>query len=224
MPGIFITIMDETNIGHWSSGHVGKGKSMCLRWFRSCRTSERYFRSNRKLEKPSWRSQEVYVVPRRSGTRRRTDWVRVDKLPKIFVTLLREIQNDLETKIIEPEDFKDPIVFMSMFNDFVWKNNDDKCISNAEKRKDHAKRFQPGHWTFLGPGSEKWWYGDSHGREWNCTANKIGQRIKSTGHPIFTCISTLSRGILKQRTAKTSFSEPAQCLRGQSSTWKQDTG
>ena len=32
MPGIFITIMDEINIGQWSSGQVGEGKSMCLRW------------------------------------------------------------------------------------------------------------------------------------------------------------------------------------------------
>ena len=34
---------------------------------------------------------------------------------------LREIQNDLETKNIKPEDFKDLIIFMSMFNDIVWK-------------------------------------------------------------------------------------------------------
>ena len=70
--------MDEINIGQWSSGQVGEGKSMCLRWFRSCRTGERYCRSNRKMERPSWRSQEVFVVPRRSGTRRRTDWIRVE--------------------------------------------------------------------------------------------------------------------------------------------------
>ena len=57
MPGIFITIMDEINIGQWSSGQVGEDV---------------------------WRSQEIFVVPRRSGTRRRTDWIRVDKFDKIF--------------------------------------------------------------------------------------------------------------------------------------------
>ena len=31
MPGIFITIMDEINVGQRSSGQVGEGKSMCLR-------------------------------------------------------------------------------------------------------------------------------------------------------------------------------------------------
>ena len=76
MHGIFISIMDEINVGQWSSGQVGEGKSMCLRLFRSlCGTGERYFRSNRKMERSSWRSQAVFVVPRRSGTRRRTDWM-----------------------------------------------------------------------------------------------------------------------------------------------------
>ena len=46
------------------------------------------------------------------------------------LSLLREIQNDLS-----PEDFKDRIIFMSMFNDIVWKKNDDNCISNAEEVK-----------------------------------------------------------------------------------------
>ena len=35
--------------------------------------------------------------------------------------------------IIMPEDFKDRIIFMSMFNDIEWKKNDEKCISNAKK-------------------------------------------------------------------------------------------
>ena len=52
---------------------------------------------------------------------------------------------------------------MSMFNDIEWKKNDENCISNAENVMNYAKRFLPGHWTFLGPGSEKRWYGDSHG-------------------------------------------------------------
>ena len=41
------------------------------------------------------------------------------------LSLLREIQNDLETKNIKPEDFKARIIFMSMFNDVVWKKNDE---------------------------------------------------------------------------------------------------
>ena len=47
--------------------------------------------------------------------------------------LLREIQNDLETKSIKPEEFTDRIIFMSIFNDIVWKKKDENCISNAEE-------------------------------------------------------------------------------------------
>ena len=73
---------------------------------------------------------------------------------------------------------------------------------NAEKVENYAKKFLPGHCTILGPGSEKRWYCDSHGGQWDCTANKIEKHFKETGHPIFTSASALSRGILKQRIGK----------------------
>ena len=51
---------------------IKEGKSRCLRLFRSLRrTGKRYSRSNRKMERPSWRAQDVFVVPRCSGTRNR---------------------------------------------------------------------------------------------------------------------------------------------------------
>ena len=71
------------------------------------------------------------------------------------LTVLQEIQMDLERKNIKPDNFKDRIIFMSMFNDIEWRKNDENCISNSEKVKNHSNRFLPGHWTFLGPGSEK---------------------------------------------------------------------
>ena len=76
--------------------------------------------------------------------------------------------------------------------------NDENCISNAEKIKDYAKRFLPRHWTFLGPGSEKKWYGNSYDGQWNCTVNKMVQQFKETGHLIFTATSAVSRGKLKE--------------------------
>ena len=99
----------------------------------------------------------------------------------------------------EPENFKDQIIFMSMFNAFLWKSDDQNCISNAEKVKNYAKRFLPGHWTFLGPGSEKRWHRDSHGGQWDRAANKMVQQFKETGHLVFISTSAMSRGILKQR-------------------------
>ena len=71
------------------------------------------------------------------------------------LSILQEIQKDLARKNIQPEEFKDRIIFMSMFSDIEWKTPDDNCISNAEKVKNYAMRFSQGHGTFLGPGSEK---------------------------------------------------------------------
>ena len=70
---------------------------------------------------------------------------------------VQKIQNDLQERNIEPEQFGDRIIFMSVFNDIDWttKGNGEKCISNSEKAHAHAERFSQGHWTFLGPGSEE---------------------------------------------------------------------
>ena len=75
--------------------------------------------------------------------------------------ILQKIQNDLRERNIKPEEFTDRIMFMSIFNDIDWtsKGNDGICISFSEKVKEYAKRFSQGHWTFVGPGYEKKWYG-----------------------------------------------------------------
>ena len=77
------------------------------------------------------------------------------------MSILQEIQKDLARKNIQPEEFKDRIIFMSMFNDIDWKKNDENCISNAEKVKNYAMKFSQGHRDILGPGSEEKWYGSS---------------------------------------------------------------
>ena len=107
------------------------------------------------------------------------------------LSILQENQKDLEEKNIQPESFEDRIIFMSMFNDILWKTDDENCISNAEKVKNYAMKFSQGHWTFLGPGSEGKWYGDSQGGQWDRTANNMVQRFFETGHLIFTRITSL---------------------------------
>ena len=75
-------------------------------------------------------------------------------------------------------------------------------FSNSEKVKECAKRFSQGHWTFLGPGDKRKWYGESSyppNGEWDSTANKMLQRFKETGHLVFKSISALSRGALKRK-------------------------
>ena len=40
------------------------------------------------------------------------------------LSILEEIQQDLETWRIQPEEFEDRIIFMSMFNDIEWNTSD----------------------------------------------------------------------------------------------------
>ena len=85
---------------------------------------------------------------------------------KIFTGLttmgiLNQIQQMMGELQCEPENFTGRIIFMSMFNDIVWdaKGNDVICVNNSKTIEEYAERFPRGHWSFLGPGSEKKWYG-----------------------------------------------------------------
>ena len=86
----------------------------------------------------------------------------MEKLPR-YTTLqvLAEIQNMMTEIKCEPEQFHGRIIFMSMFNDVVWRQqgNEEMCIAIFKIATDYANRFTHGHWSFLGPGSEKTWYG-----------------------------------------------------------------
>ena len=77
-----------------------------------------------------------------------------------------------------------------------------KNISNSEQVQNYAKRSSRGHWTFLGPGDEKKWYGTlSYTPEGKCdsTATQMVERFPETGRPVFKSISALSRGLLKKK-------------------------
>ena len=75
---------------------------------------------------------------------------------------LGKIQEDLETPRIQPEEFTDRVIFMSMFNDTVRNAKDETCVSNAGKVKNFEKIFLAGRWTLLGPGSEEKCYGSTN--------------------------------------------------------------
>ena len=91
---------------------------------------------------------------------------------------------------IQAEDFKDRIIFMSMFNDIDWsqKGNDEKSISNSEKVKTYAKRFSQGHWSFFVPGSEEKWYATlAHKPDglWTKVAEEMLIIFAESGHLVF---------------------------------------
>ena len=65
------------------------------------------------------------------------------------LSVLQEVQRDLEKRQIQPEEFTDRIVFMSMFNDIEWKTTDENCY--FECRKSEELRNEILRRTFLGP-------------------------------------------------------------------------
>ena len=90
----------------------------------------------------------------------------------------RQIQDGLQSDNTTSEQFLYRIIFMSMFNDIEWTKiiDEEFCTSNSQQVKQHAQRFQTGHWTFIGPGDERTWYGTRDYRpetRWNAAAAKL---------------------------------------------------
>ena len=88
-----------------------------------------------------------------------------------------------------PRNFTGRILFVSMFNDISWgsRDNEKQCESNTQLISLYAKRFGIGHWSFLGPGSEKKWHSvsaDSPQGEWDTYGgeNDVRIRRKSTSN------------------------------------------
>ena len=50
----------------------------------------------------------------------------------------------------DPANFASKIIFMSMFNDIVWKKkeNEKACEENSGKVREYGQRFSRGHWSF----------------------------------------------------------------------------
>ena len=117
--------------------------------------------------------------------------------------LVREVQK-LMSKMVEPEQFQGRIIFMSMFDDIIWRNKDNEteCIANSTLVSILAKRCPAGRWSFLGPGSETEWYSTCNERpqgEWDRVAELMMIKFRESGHPVFRATSPLSRGTLKSK-------------------------
>ena len=93
---------------------------------------------------------------------------------------------------------------MSMFHDILWRSEDheQECNANARFVSIFAKRFPPGRWSFVGPGSEKKWYSTCIDRpqgEWDRVAESMMIRFGESGHPVFRATSPVSRGTQKSK-------------------------
>ena len=73
------------------------------------------------------------------------------------LTPLQEVQNMMGKNNIQPESFKDRIIFMSMCSGIDWsrKGNEESCPGNSSSVAAGDREFPRGHWSFLGPGSEE---------------------------------------------------------------------
>ena len=66
-------------------------------------------------------------------------------------------------------------------------DNKDECLRNANIVKTFAGRFGIGHWSFIGPGSEKKWYSAENSPQgiWGNIAEEMLLQFAESGHPTF---------------------------------------
>ena len=118
-----------------------------------------------------------------------------------FTTLgiLEEIQKYMTELQCESEQFKDRIIYMSMYNDIVWRErgNTEMCekIQLQLRTMLADSRSEVGH--FWLPGSEKKWcgtYSDKPDGDWDRTDGQMMLNLAESSHPIFRATSALERG------------------------------
>ena len=130
--------------------------------------------------------------------RRRTNGVRVEHFPRILY-----IGNSRwDSKDVNQSESKN-IIFMSMYNDIVWRErgNKEHCIANCVKITEQARKFPEGRWSFLGLGSEKKWYGThTHKQDggWDKTSESMMLNFAESWHPVFRATNALERGEKKE--------------------------
>ena len=93
---------------------------------------------------------------------------------------------------------------MSTYNDIDWtkRGNKEICIVNALRVTEYAPRFAQGHWSFLGPGSEKKWYGTHVNKpDGECDKSAEGMMLNfaESGHPVFRATGFSERGELRSK-------------------------
>ena len=122
-----------------------------------------------------------------------------------------EIRRKMAQNGIKPEEFEDRIIFMSMYNDIDWSQDEEnfkKCVSNSTEVQACAHRFPKGHWSFLGPETEEKWYGTHTYKpegQWNRSADMMMLTLRESGHPVFRATSALDRGFLESNKGGTLF-------------------
>ena len=102
-----------------------------------------------------------------------------------------------------PETFTRSILLCRMFNDISCdkKGNEEECVANVKVVSILAKKFGIGQWSFIGPGSEKWYSTEENSPQgiWDRIADKMMLEFAENGCPIFRATTPLSRSNLKSK-------------------------
>ena len=124
-------------------------------------------------------------------------WNSSEKIPAEIQKMMNEMQ-------CEPEPFTGRIIFMSMYNDVVWEFFLPKKRIMYCEFHDCGRICKKilGHWSFLGPGSEKKRCGSNTYQpkgEWEDVAEHMLLNFSESGLPVFRGTSALERGTLKSK-------------------------
>ena len=145
------------------------------------------------------RIQDVLFLRRIAGNRWRSNWFRVKYFPSIFVIAdsLKRSRMICENGTSNLRHSQTGSSSCQRSTTSIGQQKETKeLVFRNQKVKEYAKRFSKGHWTFLGRGDEKKWYGTllyTHERQWD------------TCHPVFKSISALNCGIPKKKNNRDSI-------------------
>ena len=121
--------------------------------------------------------------------------------------ILQNIQEDLQRSKIEPEEFGDRIIFISMFNDIDWTVKETKGIvfqiHTRSRRMHKDSRKDVGRSLALESESKRY-ENRNNKRDGKCDsiAAQMVQRFRETGHPVLTGARALSLGFLERSKGK----------------------
>ena len=111
----------------------------------------------------------------------------MDTFPRsTMLEILKEIQKFMKSIQCEPEEFEGRIIFMTMFDETRWGENDtwEECNQNSIEVSKYARRFHRGHGLL-----EKTWYKTcavKPNKEWDGNAaSMILQLVTESRHPVF---------------------------------------
>ena len=104
----------------------------------------------------------------------------------------------------DPEQFQGRIIFMSMFNDIIWriKDNETVCVANSTLLSLFATKFSARRFVIPRTWIRNEVVSTCNERpqgEWDRVAELMMTKFGESGHPVFRATSPLSRGTLKSK-------------------------